>query len=78
MYQYLAIAGLFAGLPTHVQAFAVERDAPTSFGPLKFNSNGTFHINILEDLHFGNSTKYKSPLRCLFLFLIICGRQYKG
>lgn len=55
MLRRFVAGGILAALP--LQVAAVKRDAPTSFGPLKFTKNGTFHINILEDLHFGNGTK---------------------
>lgn len=49
MYRHILAAGLLASLPLRIAA--------KSFGPLKFNKNGTFHINVLEDLHFGNGMR---------------------
>lgn len=57
MLRRFVAGGILAALPLQVAAAKTERDAPTSFGPLKFTKNGTFHINILEDLHFGNGTR---------------------
>lgn len=32
-----------------------QLDSTRIFGPLTFNSDGTFQISIFEDLHFGES-----------------------
>jgi hypothetical protein len=48
MRRHILIAGL---LPLRITA--------KSFGPLRFKENGTFHINVFEDLHFGNGKRWR-------------------
>ncbi|CAG9947427.1 unnamed protein product [Clonostachys rosea f. rosea IK726] len=47
MFRHLLLASLFAGLS--------YQQSSNKFGNLKFSKNGTFHLNVLEDLHFGDS-----------------------
>ncbi|KAI1505695.1 Metallo-dependent phosphatase-like protein [Biscogniauxia marginata] len=48
----LALVALPAGVLTLAKTYAINS---SPFGPLTFKDDGTFHISIFEDLHFGEN-----------------------
>lgn len=49
---WLAVASTPTPYPLSAHA---QIDTRETFGPLKFNADGSFQISIFEDLHFGES-----------------------
>ncbi|KAK4160275.1 putative calcineurin-like phosphoesterase [Cladorrhinum sp. PSN259] len=65
---------LFIALPERDSPFPLLRPTPKDhpFGPLRFHEDGTFHICILEDLHFGeNAWKPWGPRQDLATIKVI-------
>src|SRR5690348_670159 len=68
-----AFAATALGLPRPGPGFASQSpltgtQRQDGFGPLQFRSDGTFHISIFEDLHFGESER-RYPLTPLAMAL---------
>lgn len=59
MYHSLSIAAVVAGIASSALASAVNNNSQGP-PPLKFNEDGTFQINVFEDLHFGDRRFKKS------------------
>ncbi|KAK4120733.1 Metallo-dependent phosphatase [Parathielavia appendiculata] len=53
----LRLSGVAIGLPSSRSGLGSQTRSPEShkFGPLRFRPDGTFHISIFEDLHFGEN-----------------------
>lgn len=67
------MAALAAGLSHQAAAAAVlPRAAADPPPPLRFRDNGTFHLSVFSDLHFGEGTLSSPPITHLHSFARWC------